>query len=119
MPVLEKLVEELDPDAVADTFRLWLSAMRGAQMTPTMARSKVAGFPDGFQRTSLKAEFAHVSLPGVRPEALAAFPGERAAERHEDDCGAAQGAEVQPAPSLPVLRGLGLGPFPEVDPGCL
>ncbi|CAJ1411101.1 unnamed protein product [Effrenium voratum] len=27
MPVLEKLVEELDPDAVADTFRLWLSAM--------------------------------------------------------------------------------------------
>lgn len=27
MPVLEKLVEELDPDVVADTFRLWLSAM--------------------------------------------------------------------------------------------
>eukprot|EP00438_Fugacium_kawagutii_P000696 Skav220037 [mRNA] locus=scaffold2981:211334:223377:+ [translate_table: standard] len=27
MPVLEKLVEELDPDTVADTFRLWLSAM--------------------------------------------------------------------------------------------
>ena len=29
MPVLEKLVEELDPDVVADTFRLWLSAMLG------------------------------------------------------------------------------------------
>eukprot|EP00434_Breviolum_minutum_P012044 symbB.v1.2.010619.t2/scaffold696.1/size260109/12 len=27
MPVLEKLVEELDPDTLADTFRLWLSAM--------------------------------------------------------------------------------------------
>ncbi|CAE7939948.1 DNAH7, partial [Symbiodinium necroappetens] len=27
MPMLEKLVEELDPDAVAHTFRLWLSAM--------------------------------------------------------------------------------------------
>ena len=29
MPVLEKLVEELDPEVVADTFRLWLSAMLG------------------------------------------------------------------------------------------
>ena len=31
MPVLEKLVEELDPDTVADTFRLWLSAMPGSE----------------------------------------------------------------------------------------
>ena len=30
MPVLEKLVEELDPDTLADTFRLWLSAMPGS-----------------------------------------------------------------------------------------
>ncbi len=30
MPVLEKLVEELPPDSVADTFRLWLSAMPGS-----------------------------------------------------------------------------------------
>lgn len=30
LPVLEKLVEELPPDSVADTFRLWLSAMPGS-----------------------------------------------------------------------------------------
>ena len=30
MPALEKLVEELDADSVADTFRLWLSAMPGS-----------------------------------------------------------------------------------------
>ena len=30
MPTLEKLVEELDADAVAHTFRLWLSAMSRA-----------------------------------------------------------------------------------------